>query len=129
MSVFVHTSHPQVHRSVHGSPTLAHLHLVHFPFEEQWHLIYSEQALAASGCVIHKGCHFLSIFSQPQALGSGIGFVAFEAVVHMPAWYATLFMCCGNASCVGGRFSRFRPFLQNSSRRASFTVSRTLVLS
>ena len=68
---WAHLSQPKTYSSVHGSPAFVHLHRVHFAFDEQWHLINSEQALAASERGVHKGCHLPSNFSQPQTLGNG----------------------------------------------------------
>ena len=61
-----------MHSSVHGSPALTHLQMVHPRFDLQPHLISSLQALAASGIVIHTGFQLLTSSVQPHPSGDDL---------------------------------------------------------
>ena len=113
---------------MHSRPALAHLHLVHL-LPEQQHLINSLHAFAASDRVIHTGTHLFPSFFRPQSFGKGIAHWGSDDNDHTLLWKITRLTCWARASYVGGRFSRFLLFLQNSSHLDSLTSWHPLVLS
>ena len=104
-----------------GKFALKYLHLRHTFLH--LHLISLEHASAAPYNDIHFGTHSRRIFSQTQELGVGISGLGMQLFARILACNAVLITWRYNASCVGGKFSRFRLLRQNISRHASFTFS------
>ena len=122
----------QLQSWVHFQRAFLHAHRApHVLWILQLHLICSLQALETTGNMFHTGTHELlsSSRAQPQPSGVGACCSICSMVHHIPAWYATRFVCCNSASCIGGSLSIVFPFWKNSSFLASSTCCRSLVLS
>ena len=119
----------QLHKAVHCSSALTHLHLLVQPLSLLHpHFNSSWQLCDASGRVINSGSQtWLALRTQPHSLGHGRGWDRTNALPQQcPAWYAHRFVCRRKASAVGGIPSMSLPFRVKRSLRASFTSLQVL---
>lgn len=87
------------------------------------HLISSKHVSAASDNNIHFGTQSSEIFCRPKNFGVGTSGVGMQLFDQISAYNAVLITWRYRASWLGRMFSRFRVFLQNIFRHASFAFS------
>lgn len=107
----IHSQYPlQRHSSVHGSAYDLQVQEVFAQPSLHLQFLSSLHACDAFGSVVHKG--FTSpaaLMFHPHSVISTCGSVKLRQLAHILLCSIALFMCCINASCVGGQLSITRP--------------------